>query len=54
MKNALVVRKHFDNVTFKWLTEEQYRDIIKSQRLSSSEITRRFRTIVMAKSKSTT
>ena len=46
----VVVKKHFDKVTFKWLTDDEYRAIIKKMKLTSSDITERFKTIVMAKS----
>ena len=41
---AKVIKKHFDKEQFKWLTNEEYCVIIEKEKLSSTDITARFRT----------
>jgi hypothetical protein len=43
----VIIKKHYDKETWKWLTNEEYNVIIEKERLTPCEITERFRTIVM-------
>jgi hypothetical protein len=46
----IIVKKYFDRITFKVLTEAEYRAIIKKERLSDWEVTERFRPSYFSKS----
>lgn len=44
MTKRIVIKKHYDKEQFKWLTNEEYCVIIEKEKLSSTDITARFRT----------
>jgi len=46
MTKAVIIKKYFDRVTFKYLTEEEYNAIIKKERLKDYDITLRFRCFI--------
>lgn len=46
----IIIKKYFDRITFKVLTEAEYRAIIKKERLSDWEVTERFRPSYFSKS----
>jgi len=46
----IIIKKYFDRITFKVLTEAEYRAIIKKERLSDWETTERFRPSYFSKS----
>lgn len=46
----IIVKKYFDRITFKVLTEAEYRAIIKKEKLSDWEVTERFRPSYFSKS----
>lgn len=45
---GVVIKKYFDRVTFKYLTESEYRAIIKKEKLSNYDITLRFRASIFS------
>ena len=46
MAKAVIIKKYFDRVTFKYLTEEEYNAIIKKERMKDYDITLRFRCFI--------